>query len=282
MKLESSFSVRAPIDEVWAALLDVERVAPCVPGAHVLERRHEDVYELQLDVELGAAPVVSCQGQLAIVDQRAEDRRAVLNLTAESAGDARAVALLELSLVADGDLTAGSVAADLSLSGAAAAFDHGEIRAAADRLVDSFARNLAALLGGGVPTVNGADPASSSAGTPAALGGDQMPAMQSILGASAAPGPEAGEAPATGALPVAEDEPAGRGAARPEPAEPPSGDGAGDGGWAGATRQAGATIERLRSPLGAVLLGLVIVAALIGGLRRARDRALGPRAGSAV
>ena len=63
MKLESSFSVRAPIDEVWAALLDVERVAPCVPGAHVLERRDEDVYGLELELALGAAPVAPARAR---------------------------------------------------------------------------------------------------------------------------------------------------------------------------------------------------------------------------
>ena len=42
MKFENDFDVEAPIDEVWAAILDVERVAPCVPGAQVLEQTSEN------------------------------------------------------------------------------------------------------------------------------------------------------------------------------------------------------------------------------------------------
>ncbi len=265
MKLESSFSVRAPIDEVWAALLDVERTAPCLPGARVLERRGDDVYGLALDIAVGATPV-SCQGQVAIVEQEPGARRAVLNLSAESDGDGRAVGRVELSLVAKGELTAGAISGELSLSGGAAAVDQATIEAAVERLVDGFARNLAAMLGGGVPTVNGADPASSTARTPAPVGhplpGDPAIVIESAAAAAAEAQPgeplaqPASMAPDPGAVP---------------PPEPPPSPGAGS--WAGAP-QTGA-IERLRTPLGAVLLGLVIVAL---GWRRARRR----RAGGSV
>ena len=42
MEFENKFSVKAPIDEVYATLLDVGRVAPCVPGAQVLEQTGDD------------------------------------------------------------------------------------------------------------------------------------------------------------------------------------------------------------------------------------------------
>ena len=44
MKLEQSFEVAAPIDEVWAALIDVERVAPCLPGAQITEAGEDGTY----------------------------------------------------------------------------------------------------------------------------------------------------------------------------------------------------------------------------------------------
>ncbi len=260
MKLESSFSVRAPIDEVWAALLDVERTAPCLPGARVLERRGDDVYGLALDVALGETPV-SCQGQVAIVEREPGERRAVLNLSAESDGDGRAVALVELSLVAEGELTAGAISGELSLSGGAAAVDEATIEATVERLVDGFARNLAAMLGGGLPTVNGADPASSTARTPAPVGDPLPGGPPSMVGPAAAqaqPGePLAGPAPAAPAP-----------SADPPPEPPPS---PGAGSWAGAPKQAG-PIERLRTPLGAVLVGLAILAAW---WRRGRRRGRG-------
>jgi uncharacterized protein len=53
MQFDNSFSVRAPIAEVFAALADVPRVVACVPGATLLERRGEDVYEVALKAQLG-------------------------------------------------------------------------------------------------------------------------------------------------------------------------------------------------------------------------------------
>jgi len=53
MEFENRFSVRAPIADVWDVLLDVERVAPCLPGAKVLERIGEDEYVVAMRVKVG-------------------------------------------------------------------------------------------------------------------------------------------------------------------------------------------------------------------------------------
>jgi uncharacterized protein len=53
MKFENTFDVDAPIDEVYAALLDVERVAPCVPGAEVLDKTGDDNYQVAIKVKVG-------------------------------------------------------------------------------------------------------------------------------------------------------------------------------------------------------------------------------------
>jgi carbon monoxide dehydrogenase subunit G len=55
MQFDNSFSVQAPIADVFAAVGDVARVVPCVPGAKVLERRGEDVFEVALRAQLGPA-----------------------------------------------------------------------------------------------------------------------------------------------------------------------------------------------------------------------------------
>lgn len=55
MQFDNSFSVRAPIAEVFAAIADIARVVDCVPGATLLERRGEDVYEVALKAQLGLA-----------------------------------------------------------------------------------------------------------------------------------------------------------------------------------------------------------------------------------
>ena len=53
MKLEQSFEVAAPLDRVWAALIDVERVAPCLPGAEVSGRNDDGSYNGSFRVKLG-------------------------------------------------------------------------------------------------------------------------------------------------------------------------------------------------------------------------------------
>jgi carbon monoxide dehydrogenase subunit G len=53
MKLEQSFEVAAPLERVWAALIDVERVAPCLPGASVTGRNDDGSYNGDFKVKIG-------------------------------------------------------------------------------------------------------------------------------------------------------------------------------------------------------------------------------------
>jgi carbon monoxide dehydrogenase subunit G len=63
MKLEQSFTVAAPADEAWAALVDVERVTPCLPGAQVTERAEDGSYRGQFTVKVGP-PAAAYTGTL--------------------------------------------------------------------------------------------------------------------------------------------------------------------------------------------------------------------------
>ena len=53
MDLDSAFTVTAPIDQVWATLMDFQEVAGCVPGAEVLNKLSEDAYQVGMKVKLG-------------------------------------------------------------------------------------------------------------------------------------------------------------------------------------------------------------------------------------
>jgi carbon monoxide dehydrogenase subunit G len=53
MKLEQTFEVQAPVDQVWAALTDLERVAPCLPGAAITDRDEDGTYHGTFTVKLG-------------------------------------------------------------------------------------------------------------------------------------------------------------------------------------------------------------------------------------
>ena len=74
MKFENTFEVDAPIDQVYDALMDIERVAPCVPGAQVHERKSDDAYEVGIKVKVGPMSMLY-KGTVEIVDRQPEQHR---------------------------------------------------------------------------------------------------------------------------------------------------------------------------------------------------------------
>jgi carbon monoxide dehydrogenase subunit G len=146
MEFENNFAVTAPIDEVWDTLLDVERVAPCVPGAQVLERSGEDAYKVGIKVKVGPVSM-QYKGDVEIVERDPEDHRAVMSAKAkETRGQGTANARVEMRLAQEGKRTEGTIATDVQLSGKAAAMGQGVIQDVSTRLVDTFADNLAKML----------------------------------------------------------------------------------------------------------------------------------------
>ena len=65
MKLEQSFEVRAPLERVWETLIDVERVAPCLPGAEITEVTDDGAYHGTFSVRLGPT-TAAYRGELHI------------------------------------------------------------------------------------------------------------------------------------------------------------------------------------------------------------------------
>ena len=110
MKFENTFEVEAPIDEVYATLLDVERVAPCVPGAEVIEKSGDDAYTIAM----------TYRGNVEIVERDDANHRAVMRARArETRGQGTADARVDLSLVHEGETTKGTMEADVQLAGRA-------------------------------------------------------------------------------------------------------------------------------------------------------------------
>jgi carbon monoxide dehydrogenase subunit G len=105
MQFDNFFSVQAPIDEVFAAVADVERVVPCVPGAKVLERRGDDVYEVALKAELG--PVWKRYvGTITVAERAADKHRVVLtNRARDAKGNHVGDATIEIGLAELGSYT---------------------------------------------------------------------------------------------------------------------------------------------------------------------------------
>ena len=148
MKFENTFEVEAPIDEVYATLLDVERVAPCVPGAEVIEKSGDDAYTIAIKVRVGPISM-TYRGNVEIVERDDANHRAVMRARArETRGQGTADARVDLSLVEDGSTTKGTMVADVQLAGRAAAMGRGVIQDVSAKIVSTFSSNLEAMLGG--------------------------------------------------------------------------------------------------------------------------------------
>jgi carbon monoxide dehydrogenase subunit G len=169
MEFENEFEVQAPLDQVWSTMLDVERVAPCVPGAEVLERTGEDAYSVGIKVKVGPVSM-QYKGQVEIVSKDPESHSAVMSARArESRGQGTATAHVEMHLSGDNGATHGKIATEVALSGRAAAMGQGVIQDVSARIVDQFAENLAAMLGGA------AEPAPAAEAAPVTEAGTAPP-----------------------------------------------------------------------------------------------------------
>jgi uncharacterized protein len=146
MRFENTFAVEAPIDAVYAALLDVERVAPCVPGAEVLERTDDGAYKVAIKVKVGPISM-TYRGSVEVVEDDPEARRAVMRVRArEARGQGTADAKVQMRLAQSNGATQGAITTDVQLSGRAGSMGRGVIEDVSGRIVETFAQNLAAML----------------------------------------------------------------------------------------------------------------------------------------
>src|SRR3954454_15471456 len=178
-------------------MLDVERLAPCVPGAEVLDQVSDDSYKVGIKIRIG--PIVQqYRGEMEIVEHDESTHRAVMRARArEMRGQGRAEASMELRLTEEGQTTHGDMATDVSLSGPAAAMGRGIIQDVSSRIVEDFSKNLAAMLAGG-PAAPTAEAPTLAATTAAPAEGLRWSQAAPEEPASAEAGP-----PSAGPLPEA-------------------------------------------------------------------------------
>jgi len=149
LRFENQFDVDAPIESVWNAVLDVERVAPTVPGAQVLERTGDDAYQVAIKVRVGPMSM-TYRGEVEIAERDDEAHRAVMKARAKEArGQGTADADVTMELRGENGRTSATVTTEVELSGKAATMGQGVLQDVAGRLVQTFARNLATMLEGG-------------------------------------------------------------------------------------------------------------------------------------
>jgi uncharacterized protein len=162
MKLENEFTVKAPLERTWNALLDVERVAGCLPGAQVGPSEREGVYDGQMRVKLGAM-TVAYKGTVSMKEVDEAARRVLMEIDAkEVKGQGGAKARMENRLIAENDTqTRVQVATELDVSGRTAQLGRGMMQSVASRLLDDFAQRLEQELESPA-SENGARPATAS------------------------------------------------------------------------------------------------------------------------
>ena len=98
MIIESAFTVDAPPDEVYHLMLDVEKVAPCIPGAHILGRREDGSYDAEVKVKLGPVSM-TYRGTVAVEEHDDAERTAKLRAKAnEARGQGTAQAVMSMAV----------------------------------------------------------------------------------------------------------------------------------------------------------------------------------------
>lgn len=169
MRLEHEFSVPAPPDVVWAAVIDPERVAPCMPGATLTA---VDGAEFSGGVKVKLGPVsLQYKGSGEFLETDEQAKRVVIKASGkDSRGNGTASATVTVTLTEEGSGTKGTVVTDLTVTGKPAQFGRGMIVEVGGKILDAFAACLATKLdtSADAPAEAAAEEASDNADKPAA------------------------------------------------------------------------------------------------------------------
>lgn len=171
-QLVNEFTVNRPIDEAWAVITDVERIAPCLPGAQ-LQEIEGDVYRGVVKIKLGSI-TPSFKGQAQFIERDDTAHRAKLKAEGRDTGG-RGNAAAEIEAEAESlspTSTRVIVTTDLHITGKVAQFGRGIIGDVSKKLMAQFAGNLNTMLdeqpANGDTAATGSDTAAT--GAPAAPG----------------------------------------------------------------------------------------------------------------
>lgn len=159
MKVDSRFTVAQDAERVWGFLLDVERVAPCLPGAELTETVDDRTWKGRVSMKFG--PVgLSFAGSVEMTDRDDDARRVVLLARGtEQKGKGAATATIT-SWVEAADDAASTVCmeADIAMTGAVAQLSRGLLPEVTRRLTAEFAQRLeSAMTGSPPPSGRGSD-----------------------------------------------------------------------------------------------------------------------------
>ena len=181
MDLNHEFTVNVPVDEAWNILTDVERIAPCLPGAE-LQEVEGDTYRGVVKVKVGPIQA-QFKGQASFVERDDAGHRAVLKGEGRDTGgkgNASALITARMEAVSAAE-TKVNVSTDLTITGKVAQFGRGAMADISDKLLSQFVENLNVLIA--------SQPASAPAPAPApaAAADDGAAGVRKIDGPEAKP-----------------------------------------------------------------------------------------------
>ena len=173
MELDHSFTVPVPPDQAWNVLLDVEKIAPCMPGAQVDTVDGDDVAG-RLKVKVGPVSL-TYKGTATFKDRDTADRSVLVEASGkEMRGAGTASATVRAALSPEDSSDSGTLVTlhtTLNVTGRPAQFGRGVIAEVGSRLIDKFADNLAQQLTNGGVAAAAAAAGSAAAGPAAAAPG---------------------------------------------------------------------------------------------------------------
>ncbi|MGZ6645827.1 MAG: SRPBCC family protein [Solirubrobacteraceae bacterium] len=210
MKLEQSFTVAAPVEQVWDMLVDVERVAPCLPGAEITGQRPDGSYEGNFTVKLGPT-TASYRGSLKMDSLDEASRTATMHANGtDKRGQGGAHAVIVSTLRQEGEETVVDVITDFTITGRLARFGRGGmIEDISKRMMRDFSQCLQATITAEPAAAEEPAPAAQApAATAPATPGEEADAAVASAGGAAA------EASAASSAPAAQEPPA---SPRPQP-----------------------------------------------------------------
>lgn len=189
MRFQNEIEVSAPADELFAFVSDVERVAPCLPGA-AIEGRDGDEYQGSMKVKVG--PITGTyKGKMRFLERDEQARRAVMSARASEVngqGDVEARITTQIEQAGEGSSRI-SMDTDLQIRGRVAQFGRGAMEKISQRMFDEFARNLEREMtgGGGGEGSEAPAPDKAAQGSGAAQDAEVRPAPPAPAGGEGEP-----------------------------------------------------------------------------------------------
>jgi uncharacterized protein len=190
IELDNSFTVPVPPEKAWDVLLDVERIAPCMPGASVTSIS-DDGNEIEGQVKVKLGPLsLTYKGTAKFTEKDQENLTIAIEATGkETRGAGTASANVQAVLkAADAGSTLVSIHTSLNVTGRPAQFGRSLLPEVSGKLIAQFASNLEALIGSGAATAAAAaeeTAAPESDGTVADSSGEAVPAPAAAAPAAA-------------------------------------------------------------------------------------------------